>query len=61
MASDYIIVSVKLCLDVGNNEYIILCNFDGRSMSGFEVIAGGSRSPISFPPPSREVKKSPAE
>ena len=61
MASDYIIVSVKLCLDVGNNEYIILCNFDGRSIGGFEVIEGGSRSPINLPPPSREVKKSPAE
>ena len=25
-----VIVSVKLCVNVGNNEYITLCNFGGR-------------------------------
>ena len=34
MTSNYVIVSVKLCLKVGNNDYIILCNFGGRIMSG---------------------------
>ena len=37
-------VSIMLCLDVGKNKYIILCNFGGRSMSGCEVIEKGSRS-----------------
>ena len=27
MTSNYVIVSVMICLDVGNDEYIILCNF----------------------------------
>ena len=31
-------VSIKLCLDVRNDEYVILCNFGDRTMSGFEVI-----------------------
>ena len=26
---------IKLCLDVGNEEHIILCNFSGHIMSGF--------------------------
>ena len=26
---------IKLCLDVGNDEHIILCNFSGHIMSGF--------------------------
>ena len=34
MTSNNVIVSIKLCLDVGNDGYIILCNFGGR---GFEV------------------------
>ena len=34
------IVSIKLCLDVRNDEYIILCNFADRTMNGFEVIEG---------------------
>ena len=37
-------VSIMLCLDVGKNNYIILCNFGGRSMSGCEVTERGSRS-----------------
>ena len=27
MTSNYVIVSIMICLDVGNYEYIILCNF----------------------------------
>ena len=34
------IVSIKLCSDVRNDEYIILRNFGDRTMSGFEVIEG---------------------
>ena len=41
MTSDYVIVSIKLCPEVGNDEHIIVCNFGGRRMSGFEVIGGG--------------------
>ena len=37
MTSIYVIVSIKLCHD----EYFVLCNFGGRSLSGFEVIEGG--------------------
>ena len=34
--------------EVGNDEYIIVCNFGGRRMSGFEVIGGGAprRPPV---------------
>ena len=35
MTSYHIIVPIKFCLDVGNDECIILCNFGGRIMSGF--------------------------
>lgn len=36
MTSDYIIVPIKLSVDVGNDKYIILCTFGSRIMSGFE-------------------------
>ena len=29
MTSNYVIVSINLCLDIGNDEYIILDNFGG--------------------------------
>ena len=29
-----------MLIDVGKDDYIILCNFGGRIMSGFEVIEG---------------------
>ena len=46
MTSYYVTVSIKVFLNVGNDEYIILCNFGGRSiMSGFEVIDGGLQEP----------------
>ena len=41
MTSDYVIVPIKSCPEVGNDEKIILCGFGGRSMSVFEVIEGG--------------------
>ena len=41
MTSNYIIVPIKLCVDVGNDKYIILCTFGSRIMSGFEGKQGG--------------------
>jgi len=40
--------SIKLALEVGNDEHIVLCNFGNHSISGFEVIEGG---PLERPPP----------
>ena len=37
MTSNYFFVSIKLCLDVGNKEHIILCYCDGCIMSGFAI------------------------
>ena len=37
-------MSIELCLDSGNGENIILCNFGGRIMSDFEVIEERFRS-----------------
>ena len=36
--------AVKLYLNVGNDEYISLCNFGDRSISGLEVTEGNFRS-----------------
>ena len=44
MTSDKVILSIKLCTEVRNDEYIIVCNFGGCRMSGLEVIEGGLRS-----------------
>ena len=52
MTSNYVMVSIKLCLDVGNGEYITLCNCGGCIMSGFEVIEGGPPKPLPLPSPS---------
>ena len=45
MTSDYAIVSIKLLPEVGGDEYIIVCYFGDRRMSGFEVIEGASEAP----------------
>ena len=37
MTSDYVIVLI-ICPEVGNDEYIILLKFGGRSVSGFADI-----------------------
>ena len=50
MMSDYVIVSIKLCLEVENDEYIIVCNFGGLRMSSFEVIEGGGGGGSEDPP-----------
>ena len=44
-------LSLELCPEVGNDEYLILCNFGGRSMIGFEVmegppVAGSKKRPV---------------
>ena len=41
MTSDYAIMSIKSCPEVANDEYIIVRNFGGQRMSGFQVIEGG--------------------
>ena len=41
-------MSIQLTLDVGNDKYIIVCNFSGPSMSGFEIIEWGLRTLIEF-------------
>ena len=52
MMSYHIIVSIKFCLAVRNDECIILCNFRGRIMSGFEILEGDpSKAPLPNPPP----------
>ena len=56
MMSDYVIVSIKLCLEVENDEYIIVCNFGGLRMSSFEVIEGGGGG-APRTPRSQEVNK----
>ena len=53
MTSYSVIVSIKLCPEFGNDGYIIMCNFGGRSMSGVEIRGGGGPS---RPPRSGEVK-----
>ena len=46
MASNYVIMSIKLCLDNGNDKDSSLYNFGGLILSGFEVIEGeGERVP----------------
>ena len=57
MTSDYVILEIGLCMEVGNDEYIIVCNFGGCRMSGFEVIDMGPPSPPPLPRRSHEEKK----
>ena len=52
--TEFVTVSIKLYLDVGNNDYIILRNFGGRIMSGFEFIEGSSGAPTLPPAPVAE-------
>ena len=37
MTSNYVIVSIKLCLEVGNDEYIIFGHFGDCRVSGLAV------------------------
>ena len=52
VTSDYIILSIKLSPEVGNDEII----FGGHSMTGFEVIEGGASGALP-PLPRQEAKK----
>ena len=61
MTSDYVIMSIKLCPVVGNNEYIIVCDFVGRKMGGIEVLEGGFLDPPPPTPLSKEAKKAMSE
>ena len=40
MTSNYVIVPIKLCLVVGNDECFLLCDFGGRIMSGLRNFLG---------------------
>ena len=42
MTSYYVIAIIKLYLDVKNDQYIILCEFGGRTISNLKVIVGGA-------------------
>ena len=48
-------VNKLICQEVGNDEYMIVCNFGSRRMNGFEVIEreggreGGGRAPMPLP------------
>ena len=55
VTSDYVIKGIALCLEVVNNEYIMLSDFGGRRMSGFQIIKGGGGA--SGIPRSQEAKK----
>ena len=41
MTPRYVIVSVKICLNVGNNDYFTLFNFGDHIMNVIEIIEGG--------------------
>ena len=49
--TDCVIVSIKLCQDVENDEYIILCNFGGHITRSFGVIEVSLWHPSPPPPP----------
>ena len=51
--------AVELDLNVGNDEYISLCNFGDRDMNGFEVTEGSFQSLPSRPVIEIIIKKSP--
>jgi len=57
MTSHYVIVSIKLSLEVGNDEYVVQCNFDGHSMTVFEVIEVGGGGGASKAPRSQEATR----
>ena len=50
MTSNYVILSIRSFLEVENDKYIIVCNFGGRNMSGFELIGGPSKPRLNNSP-----------
>ena len=59
--TEFVTVSIKLYLDVGNGDYIILRNFGGRIMSGVEFIEESSGAPTLPPAPVAENPPPPAQ
>ena len=62
MTSDYVIVSIKFCPQVGNCKYIIVCNFGGRTISDLRVTergrgGGGVGGGLEYSEPSPVAKK----
>ena len=49
MTSYSVIVSIKLCPEFGNDGYIVMRNFGGRSMGGVEIIKGGGGGGLEAP------------
>ena len=49
MTSYSVIVSIKSCPEFGNDGYIIMYNFGGRSMSGVEIKGGGGGGAFEAP------------
>ena len=58
-------VNKLICQEVGNDEYMIVCNFGSRRMNGFEVIegrgAGGGGKGSDASPGHRKQKKAGSE
>ena len=55
--TDCVMVSIKLCQDVENDEYSILCNFGGHITRNFGVIEVSLWSPSPPPPPGPRKQK----
>ena len=55
--TDCVMVSIKLCQDVENDEYIILCNFGGHITRNFGVKKENPLDPSPPPPPPDQEKK----
>ena len=45
MTPDYVIVSIKFIPEVGNDEYIIVCNFSGGDLR-VPLVTGSKKSPV---------------
>ena len=50
MTSNYVILSIQLFPKVGNAKNIIMCNFVGRNMTGFEIIGSASEPRLNNSP-----------
>ena len=58
VTSVYVIVALKLCSEVGNDEYIVVPYFGDRRVSAFEVIQeGGEGRGFEVPRSQEAIKK----
>ena len=57
VTSVYVIVALKLCSEVGNDEYIVLSYFGDRRVSAFEVIQEGGEGGFEDPRSQEAIKK----